>query len=380
MTTRSIGTIVAILSILKSGAAYVPVDPTFPADRQAHIFSHSRSLLLIVDEHTVSCVKDFETDIPPVLVISAVTGQILSNPSGISMAPPAFQLYHAPNPYNLAYVLYTSGSTGKPKGVMVLNHSVVNIVKHFATELGASERDVVLGLTTLCFDISVLETFLPLFVGGALVIASSATQKNPYRIADILVQHRVSVMQATPTTYEMLLSTGWNGSREVAFLVGGEACRPQVTQRASNCRVLLNVYGPTETTIWSTSFAFPPGPWPAERAGRVPVGRPISATYLYLVDEKMQLVPEGEGEAGEPEGELLIGGQGVALGYLHAPELTVQRFLPNPFLSTDSASTESGFPYEQRVYRTGDLVRRLRSGEYLFVRRLDDQVKLNGSR
>lgn len=265
MTQRSIGTIVAILSILKSGAAYVPVDPTFPPDRQAHIFNHSKSLLLIVDEHTFDQVKLFDVDIPPILVIDSKTGTITRNVSDLqsSSLPPI----HQPNPHNLAYVLYTSGSTGKPKGVMVINHSVVNIVDFFARDIGATDQDAVLGLTTLCFDISVLETFLPLFVGGRLVIASSAAQKNPYRIVEVLDQHRVTVMQATPTTYEMLFAVGWTGNKKITFLVGGEACRPSVTKLTTNSAALLNVYGPTETTIWSTWFRFPPG-----AMGRFPEG------------------------------------------------------------------------------------------------------------
>jgi polyketide synthase PksJ len=233
--------------------------------------------------------------------------------------------------------------------------------------LEVREEDKVLGLTTLCFDISMLEIFLPLIRGATLVMISSKTQKNPVRILEVLREYKVTIMQATPTTYEMLLACGWTGDKGIKFLVGGEACRPKVAQLAGQCHSMYNVYGPTETTIWSSSYKFP-----EVREGDdsfvkmvasvgVPIGVPISLTSFYVVDENLREVSEGE------EGELVIGGDGVALGYLHAPELTVQRFLANPF-------------GEGRIYRTGDLAKKLPDGNYAFGRRMDDQVKVNGYR
>jgi surfactin family lipopeptide synthetase A len=251
----------------------------------------------------------------------------------------------------------------------------------------------VLALTTFCFDISVLEMFLPLFRGGALVLAEQATQKNPFRLLDVIKNTGVTVMQATPTTFEMLLATGWKGDHSIDFLIGGEAFRPTLLPLVGNCKSIRNVYGPTETTIWSSSYTLPNSSHEIAMAHGtpvIPIGTPISETVFYIVSESEEspkrLVEDGR------EGELWIGGIGVAQGYLHAPELTKDRFLQDPFGGV-------GF-----VYRTGDIVRRAqatsgkrsnedksiessantrevsRYGEYVFVRRMDDQVKIDGFR
>ena len=146
---------------------------------------------------------------------------------------------------SLAYVLYTSGSTGKPKGVMVRNQGLTNIIKFFANHLDVRDTDMILGLTTFCFDISMLEIFLPLIKGATLVLVSLITQKNPILIRNTLKKYNITIMQATPTTYEMLLSCDWNGDMNMTCLVGGEACRSMIAQLSSNCRGLYNVYGPT---------------------------------------------------------------------------------------------------------------------------------------
>jgi non-ribosomal peptide synthetase component F len=285
---------------------------------------------------------------------------------------------------SLAYVLYTSGSTGKPKGVMVKNKGLLNVTEYFVDLLGMGGNDSVLGLTTLCFDISMLEVFMPLMSGARLVLVTATTQKNPMKIIDCLKEWKITIMQATPTTYEMLLGMSWYGDPGVKCLVGGEACRPKVAALAPYCKKLYNVYGPTETSIWSSAYLLPDsgskGCITAAQAEAgylsdtadisrlpkaVPVGGPIWATSFYLVDESGKEV-KGQGE----EGELWIGGEGVALGYLHADHLTKDRFLPNPFHQDPG----------EKVYKTGDLFRRLEDGSYVFVRRLDDQVKVNGYR
>ena len=226
MTDRNIAMIVGILAILKIGAAYVPVDPSFPPDRQSYIFSHSKSILLVADLESHSSAMELGVQLPMVVLLDPVSGKV--SKTNFTAEENSFhhrktssnKLYSkSRTPQDVAYVLYTSGSTGKPKGVMVTHEGVVNIVSWFAKELRVDQSSVVLGLTTFCFDISVLEMFLPLMYGGTLVIAKSSTQKDPYRVLDIIEQRGVTIMQATPTTYEMMLATGWEGDPRVDLLV-----------------------------------------------------------------------------------------------------------------------------------------------------------------
>eukprot|EP01041_Mallomonas_annulata_P012734 gene12734-26825_t len=252
LVTRDVGMIIAILGILKAGCAYVPVDPGFPPNRQAHIFSHSRSNCLICDPQLYNHVTNLGIDIPHIIQIDSLTGKIKNK----SMKKPShmnnFQRISQRNSNDIAYVLYTSGSTGKPKGVMVSHKSVINTIQWFIKDLSVTSKDKILGLTTYCFDISVLEIFMPLFCGATLIIASSATQKDPFRLRDVLEQYRITVMQATPTTYEMMLASGWKGDNSINLLIGGEAFRPSLIPLITASRSVRNVYGPTETTIWSS--------------------------------------------------------------------------------------------------------------------------------
>ena len=212
--------------------------------------------------------------------------------------------------------------------------------------------------------------FLPLVRGAALVMVNQSSQRDPFQLLDVIKEAKVTVVQATPTTYEMLLATGWTGDITIDFLVGGEAFRPSLLELAERCKSLRNVYGPTETTIWSSSYTLPKDITTLLSNNGVPVipiGLPISKTLFYIVMED-ETLPKKQSSIGE-EGELWIGGVGVAKGYLHAPELTIEKFFKNPF--------GAGM-----VYRTGDIVKRLDNGrgDYWFVRRMDDQVKIDGFR
>jgi len=361
--------IVSILAVLSIGAAYVPIDPSFPEDRQLHILNHSRCPVAIIEPRLVDKVSGSkDIALPHLLIVDQST--LLSDDfeaADSKQQSDALDTFKQEdhNKSKLAYVLYTSGSTGKPKGVMVRDSSVCNLVSFFASELRVTAQDAVLGLTTFCFDISVLEIFLPLFCGAKLVLASSRTQKNPFAIVKTLQEHKVTIFQATPTTYEMLLSSGWQGDMNLFALVGGEACRPTVAALAGHFKGFYNVYGPTETTIWSSCKLLSPSKLDEYQRGVVPVGDPLWNTSFHIVSE------EGNEVIGEGEGELWIGGDGVALGYIHAPELTAERFVVNPFPGPQQGKT---------AYRTGDLFRRTAEGEYVFVRRLDDQVKVAGYR
>jgi amino acid adenylation domain-containing protein len=375
MMNRNMLLIASMLAVLKCGAAYVPVDPAFPPDRQSHILNHSKCFLLITDEECYRTACDLGVNIPPSIIVSSLSGQVvhttvidydtsrtLSEARTLSVSRPEG---------GLMYVLYTSGSTGKPKGVMVKQHGVLNIINWFTKELKVTNESRILGLTTTCFDISVLEIYMPLISGSTLILAHSSTQKNPFHLLDILKIHRVTVFQATPTTYEMMLATGWKGDMTIDFLVGGEAFRPSLFPLVGACRSIRNVYGPTETTIWSSSYTFPSqitdisSLYNNQSVISVPIGLPISHTVFYLVSTTS--VSPRFTLSIDDEGELWIGGIGVAAGYLNAPELTVDRFIQNPF-------------GKGLVYRTGDFVKRASDGNYFFVRRLDDQVKIDGFR
>lgn len=376
---RTIAIVTMFLAVHKAGCGYVPVDPAFPPDRQSYILEHSKCNVLIVDEECFEGARKQNLEIPARnIFISDSVGRIIKrcvdgreiplNHGRRTIAPNTIRRVRELNlnAEAIAYVLYTSGSTGKPKGVAVKQIGVDNIIKFFADELEVGHSDCVMGLTTFCFDVSVLETFVPLTRGATFLLAKSATRKDPFRIIELIEQHKVTVFQATPTTYEMMLATGWTGDERVKFLVGGEAFRPTILPLARKCSDLLNVYGPTETTIWSTFYRVPSDFDAYARSMNikgVPIGKAISDTTLYLVEETQpwKQVPFGK------EGELFIGGIGVAAGYLHAPHLTKERFIANPF--------GEGF-----VYRTGDSVKQLSDGNYIFMRRLDDQVKIDGFR
>ena len=384
MMDRDVGIVASILGILKAGAAYVPVDPAFPPDRQSYIFKHSRCHLALLSDECMEKARELGVDLPATVVIDSKSGVVsakqpggrfpddivYSSSIGISLREKRAQA-QARSMGGLAYVLYTSGSTGLPKGVMVMQQGVINIINWFAYQLGMAPGKKVLGLTTFCFDISVLEMFMPLLHGANLVLAYSSTQKDPFRLLEIIEDNRIDVLQATPTTFEMMLATGWKGDSLLDLLVGGEAFRPTLLPMVAQSRSVRNVYGPTETTIWSSSYTLPKDIVNTTHAGASPppisIGAPISETDFYLASEadvsKLSLPDD--------EGELCIGGMGVARGYLHAEDLTRGKFLPCPFSGGNGGI----------MYRTGDIVKKLPGSDcYVFVRRMDDQVKIDGFR
>ena len=278
--------------------------------------------------------------------------------------PSAGRLDQAPaagltrGPRDLAYVIYTSGSTGKPKGVEIEHCSVVNMLASMQRRPGLDAEDTMLAITTLAFDIAVLEIFLPLTCGARVVIAAGETIGDAEALIGLIERSGVNVMQATPTTLRMLLDAGWAGAPRLKVLCGGEAWTAELaSELLPRCGSLWNMYGPTETTVWSAVVKV--------EAGRpIVVGPPIANTRFYVLDGAVQLVPVGV------PGELHIGGDGLARGYLHRPQLTRERFVSDPFAAEPGA----------RMYRTGDLVRRLADGTLEFLGRRDDQVKIRGHR
>ena len=228
---RHVALVVSMLAVLKAGAAYVPVDPAFPPDRQSYIFEHSQCSLLLADKESYDAAVALGVTLPPVLVLDPNSASVINNIASVGAQATASSLVKARRKQQdregggLMYVLYTSGSTGKPKGVMVRHRGVANLVAWFANELRVGLGRSVLGLTTACFDISMLEIFLPLTTGGRLVLAKTASQRDPFRLLELIRKEQVSVVQATPTTYEMLLATGWRGDPSIDFLVRGRDFR-----------------------------------------------------------------------------------------------------------------------------------------------------------
>ncbi|WP_032795620.1 non-ribosomal peptide synthetase, partial [Streptomyces sp. HCCB10043] len=264
---------------------------------------------------------------------------------------------HSGNP---AYIIYTSGSTGAPKGTVVTGENLVNLLSDFRSRLSFGAEDRLLAVTTFGFDISNLELLLPLISGGRVVLASKETSQDPNALGGLIAASGATVMQATPALWQTLLASGDpEGLRQVKVLVGGEALpRPLAGALRDSAREVTNVYGPTETTIWSTAAFLD-----EENADRPPIGLPLANTRAYVLDSALRPVPAGVA------GELYLAGAGVARGYLNRPALTAQRFVADPF-----------GPAGGRMYRTGDLVRRHADGNLEFLDRVDHQVKIRGFR
>ena len=345
---RSLRAVVALLGILKAGGAYVPLDPAYPRERIAYIVSDSRCQLLITDQEALGRIPDTAGEL---LLLdeqfSALAQQPDTNPH-----PKA-------GPQNLAYVIYTSGSTGKPKGVQIEHHSVINFLLSMQRETGIREADVVTSMTTLCFDIAGLEIYLPLATGARIAIVPREETSDGKSLQARMLRSGATMMQATPASWRLLLESGWSGDKNLKIICGGEALpRDLADKLVARCGSVWNMYGPTETTIWSSVYRVTAG------EGSVPIGHPIMNTTLYVVDENMRLVPNGT------EGQLVIGGAGVARGYFNRLDLTQEKFVPDPFSSQPGA----------RLYKTGDLARVLSDGNLLFLGRMDHQVKIRGFR
>ncbi|WP_374586473.1 amino acid adenylation domain-containing protein, partial [Pseudoduganella sp.] len=347
---RGSAMVAALLGILKAGAAYVPLDPAFPSERLAYMLADCAPAALVTE-----CALNDSLEAPgvPRLLLDAHAPALAEQPvDNLELALPASQL---------AYVIYTSGSTGLPKGVMVEHGSVVNFLASMAREPGLEAGDTLLAVTTLSFDIAGLELYLPLAVGARVVLASRATASDAGALAQAIDAHGITVMQATPATWRMLLAGGWQGARGLKVLCGGEALPADLSaQLRAVVGELWNVYGPTETTIWSTCRRVDG----ACSGVAEPIGRPIANTQVYVLDAQLQPVPLGAA------GELYIGGLGVARGYLDRPELTAERFVRDPFSSDAGA----------RMYKTGDLARWRADGQLEYLGRNDFQVKVRGFR
>ncbi len=343
---RSVDMLAGLLGIMKSGAAYVPLDPIYPRKRIASILEDAQPAALV----TTTALQDLLTESnAPMILMDA-----LPVPQAEEFGNPVVAI----NAQSLCYVIFTSGSTGRPKGVQISHGSLINFLESMRREPGLTSDDVLLAVTTISFDIAALELYLPLYVGATLHIATRTS--DPSALLEDLLTVKPSVMQGTPATWQLLLSAGWNGDEGLKILCGGEALTGDLAQMLlTKCASLWNMYGPTETTIWSAVSRVT-----NTADSTIPIGLPIANTSFYILDQGRNVVPIGAA------GELYIGGQGVALGYLNRPDLTEERFVPNHF---DLSGGD-------RLYRTGDLVRYRRDGQIEFLGRIDHQIKLRGFR
>ena len=346
---RSVEMLVGLLGILKAGGAYLPLDPLFPADRLAYMLADSRAPVLVTQTRLADTLAVGEAR---VVRLDAEWSRIAELPTTNLALPSDGQ--------RLAYVLYTSGSTGRPKGVQIVQRGLVNFLTTMRQSPGFEASDVLLAVTTLSFDIAGLELFLPLTVGGRVALVSSEVAADGERLLRALQTTGATVMQATPATWRLLIAAGWQATPHLRVLCGGEALsRELAVQLLARAGAVWNLYGPTETTIWSTLHAVH-----AVDDRSVSIGRPIANTQVYVLDARQQPVPIGV------PGELYLGGDGLARGYLNQPELTAAKFVANPFASEPGA----------RMYRTGDVVRYRADGTLEYLERADTQVKLRGYR
>ena len=351
---RNASMVVGLLAVLKAGGAYVPLDSMYPADRLAYMLGDAAPCALLTQE---SMRARLPASNAAVIAIDSDSRAIAAEAPG-NLDPEELGLC----PGHLAYVIYTSGSTGFPKGVMIEHAAVVNFLRSMRHQPGISVADRLLAVTTVAFDIAALEIYLPLVTGATVVLAGSRAAADADSLARLLEKYDITLMQATPATWRLLLHGGWTGRKSLRALCGGEALTTELSKRLlERAAAVWNMYGPTETTIWSCARRIAA---PAEALHVEPIGGPIDNTRVYILDEHLQPVPVGG------TGEIYIGGGGVARGYLNRPELSAERFLPDPFAPETPA----------RMYRTGDLGRSRPDGAIEFLGRTDHQVKIRGYR
>ena len=344
---RTPALIVTLLAVMKSGGAYLPIDRDLPHERQAHMLRDAQPAVLLTE-------RAFRDALPAtdaqVFVVDAEEARLAAE----SDADLPLQITGE----NLVYILYTSGSTGMPKGVEISHRALVNLLASVQKWPGLAPQDVLIAITTVSFDIAGVEIFLPLVTGARFILLNRDDAGDGFRILHHLDQQKATVLQATPSTWRMLLDAKWEGKPGLKMICTGEALpRDLADALIPRGGELWNMYGPTETTIWSSGTKVAPSPT------RITIGLPIDNTQLHILDPKLQPVPPGV------PGELYIGGMGLARAYRNRPELTAERFISDPFSSEPGA----------RLYKTGD-VARTRGTEIEVLGRVDHQVKIRGFR
>jgi len=342
---RSEWMLIAVLGVMKAGGAYLPIAPDTPKARTEYMVKDSQAKVLLTDAVTFDTCSQLDTD-AVVENVQTIEYQRTNRPPLTTHRPPS----------SLAYIIYTSGSTGRPKGVMIEHQALMNFLLSMQKAPGLQQQDTLLSITNYTFDISILEFGLPLIIGAQLVIASSLEQKDMVALKALIKKTKPTFLQATPSLWSILLSHDKESFHQMKLLCGGEALPEQLAESLLKAGdTVWNMYGPTETTIWSSILKL------ADNQ-RISIGQPIANTDLYILDKDLTIQPIGI------VGELHIGGAGLARGYLNNRELTAQKFIPHPFIEGE------------RLYKTGDLARWLSDGNIEFLGRVDHQLKVRGYR
>ncbi|TWI96343.1 amino acid adenylation domain-containing protein [Mucilaginibacter frigoritolerans] len=343
---RSPEMVISLLAILKAGAAYVPLDPEYPKDRIEFMLDDSSAKILLTSKKYH---KHFQSEATEILIEDALEKIKTYSPDEPQISVSG---------ENLAYILYTSGSTGKPKGVQIRHFNLVNFLLSMQKEPGITAEDKLLAVTTISFDIAGLELYLPLITGAQLILTNSDTAKDGRLLFDLVREEQITFMQATPYTWRMMLEAGWEDYLPIKILCGGEAMpKDLVNKLIHRTSALWNMYGPTETTIWSALKLITDDEY-------ITIGKPIDNTQVYILDEALNNLTDGS------IGEIFIAGEGVAKGYLNRDDLTKERFINDPF----------GEIPEAKMYRTGDLGKIRENGDIQCLGRIDHQVKVRGYR
>jgi amino acid adenylation domain-containing protein len=342
---------VSMLGVLHTGAAYLPIDPTFPPDRQEFMLADAKTPVLITQEKYLGTIDPGDAKVICIDRDWPRIGERSTEPVSAEV-----------DPGDTAYVIYTSGSTGRPKGVQTIHRSVSNLLAYMRHWPGTTADDVIISVATHAVDLPVPDFYLTLMVGARLVLVPRDVTMDGVDLADWMTRHGGTAMAGTATTWKLLVDAGWKGSDSLKISAGGEALpRALAEELRTRCASLWNVYGPTETTVWSSVLELLPG------EGSPPIGGPLWNTTFYVLDPNQQPLPIGIA------GELYIGGDGLSPGYLERPELTAEKFVPSPFVEPDDAGAA-------QLYRTGDLVRWREDGTLEYLGRVDLQVKLRGFR
>ncbi|RAL25792.1 non-ribosomal peptide synthetase [Thermoflavimicrobium daqui] len=344
LLARSFDVVVGILGILKAGGAYVPIDPSYPVERIRYMLEDSQAMIVLSQASIIEKLLDEGNEIGEWLDIGEV----------VSTEVDSSNLSNMNKPTDLAYVIYTSGTTGQPKGVMVEHQSLIHLICHFQTEFLINEQDRVGQFANISFDAAVWEIGVSLLSGACLYMIPHDVVLSPVDFEQYVNQHHLSILLLPPTYLCYLHKQNMKSLRKV--MVGGSASSSNLVEHWKE--IYTNAYGPTETTVCATTWE----PTKEEDVMEVPIGKPISNTKIYILDENLQLQPIGV------PGELCIGGDGLARGYLNKPELTAEKFILNPFIPGE------------RIYRTGDVARYLSDGNIEFLGRIDEQVKVRGYR
>ncbi|MFN6560836.1 MAG: amino acid adenylation domain-containing protein [Nostoc sp. ChiSLP01] len=352
---RSVEMVVGLLGILKAGGAYVPLDPNYPQERLSYMLADSGVEVLLTQR---SLLESLPSHTARVVCLDSDWGAIEQHQND--------NLDVGVCSDNLAYTIYTSGSTGLPKGVQICHYSVVNFLNSMSYFPRLTQEDTFSAVTTICFDIAALEVYLPLIVGAKVIVVPREIATNGDLLFSELFKSKTTAMQATPATWQMLLAGGWSSDYPLKVFCGGEALPAQLAhQILETGSELWNLYGPTEATIWSTIYQVGANKTVARNEDAASsIGRPISNTQIYILDSYLQPVPVGVA------GELYIGGDGLAKGYLNRPELTQEKFIPNHLCNSKS----------ERLYKTGDRARYSSDGNIEYLGRIDQQVKVRGFR